>query len=226
MMVKTTECWLKDTCNRCDCEGFCLRLFKLDYLYEQALIPLNLRKHMKLVTDEDKTDLEEFKVLNEIASNADTFVADGGNLYIHSSIAGNGKTSWALRIVQSYFNKIWFKSELKCRVLFINVPRFLLSLKANISEKNEYVQQIQENILTADLVVWDDIATKQSTTFESENLFSMIDTRNGLGKANIFTSNLSGEELHTALGDRLASRICNLSIDIELHGKDKRGLVK
>ena len=28
--------------------------------------------------------------------------------------------------------------------------------------------------------------------------------------------------MYEALGSRVASRICNLSIDIELHGKDKR----
>jgi DNA replication protein DnaC len=44
------------------------------------------------------------------------------------------------------------------------------------------------------------------------------------GKSNIFTSNLGKRELTNALGERLGSRICNKSIDIELHGADKRYL--
>ena len=44
------------------------------------------------------------------------------------------------------------------------------------------------------------------------------------GKANIFTSNLGSKDLTAALGERLASRICNKSIDIELRGTDKRYL--
>ena len=44
------------------------------------------------------------------------------------------------------------------------------------------------------------------------------------GKSNIFTSNLGKRELSNALGERLASRICNKSIDIELQGADKRYL--
>ena len=44
------------------------------------------------------------------------------------------------------------------------------------------------------------------------------------GKSNIFTSNLGSKELANSLGERLASRICNKSIDIELHGSDKRYL--
>ena len=43
-------------------------------------------------------------------------------------------------------------------------------------------------------------------------------------KSNIFTSNLGKRELANALGERLASRICNTSIDIELNGADKRYL--
>ena len=44
------------------------------------------------------------------------------------------------------------------------------------------------------------------------------------GKSNIFTSNLEEAKLTAALGERLASRICHKSIDIELHGSDKRYL--
>ncbi len=223
-MIDSSVCWLKKQCNQCDCDKFCLRLFKLDYLYTEALVPINLRGRIGLVTDEDKTDRDEFIFLKDISESVEDFVSSGKGLYIHSSTAGNGKTSWALRILQNYMNKIWITSELKCRALFISVPRLLLALKDNISEKNDYVQHIKDNILDADLVIWDDIATKQSTVFESENLFSMLDARIAAGKANIYTSNLSDEELHSSLGDRLYSRIINMSYDVELHGKDKRGL--
>ena len=119
---------------------------------------------------------------------------------------------------------MWLKSSLRCRALFINVPRFLLSLKENISERSDYVAHIKENILTCDIVIWDDIATKQTSIFESEHLYSMIEARIAEGKSNIFTSNLTAEEMHKALGDRLYSRIVNLSQDIELKGSDKRGI--
>lgn len=128
-------------------------------------------------------------------------------------------------MVEAYFNKIWLKSDLKCRVLFISVPRFLLELKSNISEKSEYIEHINENILDCDLVIWDDIATKLGTEFELSHLLSIIDTRINNGKSNMYTSNLSGVELNKALGDRLYSRIQNYSdYVIELQGKDKRGI--
>lgn len=223
-MTDNKDCWLKNECNQKDCDSFCMRLFKLDYLYKEAMISTSQRKHVALRIDSDGTDEEAFGALKHIENNIETFIAEGKNLYIHSVNTGNGKSSWALRFVQTYFNRIWLKSSLRCRALFINVPRFLLSLKDNISDKSEYVAHIKENILTCDIVIWDDIATKQTTIFESEHLYSMIEARIADGKSNIFTSNLTADEMHSSLGDRLYSRIVNLSQNIELKGADKRGV--
>ena len=219
------NCWLKKQCNQRDCNTFCMRYFKLNKLYEESLIPLNNRKHINLRTDNDGSDENAFEALKSIENNIEKFINDGDNLYLWGYIPGSGKTSWSLRMVESYFNKIWIKSELKCRVLFISVPRFLLELKSNISEKSEYIQHINENVLDCDLVIWDDIGTKLGTEFEISHLLSIIDTRLAKGKSNIYTSNLSGVDLCKSLGDRLYSRIFNYSsCVIELKGKDKRGI--
>lgn len=220
--IKT--CWLYNNCNHIDCDGFCIRKYKLNYLYEEAFIPFNRRITTALYLDKDKSDLEAFTLLKEFENNILNFVNNGENIYIHSINAGNGKTSWALRLIQSYFNKIWFNTELKCKALFISVPQFLLALKENISDKNDYIKHIKENVLLADIVVWDDIGNKNITQFEADNLLSIIDARMNSGKSNIYTSNLNNEEIHQSLGDRLASRIINSSYDIEFKGADKRGL--
>lgn len=224
MIEENKNCWLTDTCNHIDCNGFCLKHFKLDYLYTQALISNTQRKYTALYLDEDNRDLKVFTELKEIENNIVNFVSAGKNIYIYSAQAGNGKTSWSLRLVQAYFNHIWLKSELTCRALFISVPKFLLALKDNISEKSDYISHIKENMFNADIIIWDDIATKSITQFEAENLFSIIDTRIASGKTNIYTSNLTLDDLHASVGDRLYSRIANLSYCFELTGADKRGL--
>ena len=127
-------------------------------------------------------------------------------------------------MIQSYFNKIWPESNLQCRALFINVPRFLLTLKDSISNTSEYIDHIKENVLNTDLVVWDEVGVKSLTTYEHENLLNLINTRLDNGKSNIYTSNLFGSELQEKIGERLYSRIINLSTNIELKGKDKRGI--
>lgn len=222
LLYTNKDCWLQNNCNRIDCNKFCMRYFKLNYLYDSANISMNQRRHINLRPDDNNRDIDAFKKLKNIELNIEQFVKQGTNLYLHSNNTGNGKTSWALRLVQAYFNKIWFKCNLSCKALFINVPRFLLALKDNISDKNEYVQHIKDNINVCDIIIWDDIGTKSVTVFEAENLLALIDIREN--KTNIFTSNLNDDELHKFLGDRLASRIVNNSINIELFGADKRGL--
>ena len=220
-----STCFLREVCSGKDCDkDFCLRKYKMDSLYSAALMTESQKKHITLRVDEDGTDLEQFKQLAAIEQDILSFVNEGKNLYLHSANCGNGKSSWSLRLAEAYFNKIWVRTEVKCRVLFISVPRFLLALKDAISSKNAYVDYIKDNVLEADLVIWDDIAAKMGSEFELTHLLNIIDNRLALGKSNIYTSNLNRQQLYTALGERLTSRIANMSTDIELFGADKRVL--
>jgi DNA replication protein DnaC len=201
-----------------------IKKVKLDYLYKKALLSEKQSKRIDLALDEDDTDLKEYELLKSIENSVLDFVKEGKNLYIHSTNCGNGKTSWAIRMVQSYFDKIWFKTELKCRALFISVPRYMLAIKDNISEKSDYVEYIKKNVLNADIVIWDEVGTKGLTQFEHENIMSLINARIDAGKTNIYTSNLTDKQLLESVGKRLHSRISLTSYSVELKGMDKRGL--
>ena len=230
-MILSNNCFLYDKCKKfnnkeCNLEDeiFCIKLFKLDYLYNESLLTDQQRKYIALRIDADGTDRDEFLRLKDIESNIESFIENGESLYIHSSNCGNGKTAWSIRLIQSYFNNIWYKCDLNCKALFINVPRFLLALKDSISNENPYVEHIRKNVLSADIVVWDEIGTKAVTQFEHEHLLSLINARIDSNKSQIFTSNLEPEELREAVGERLYSRVVNLSNIIQLKGSDKRGL--
>lgn len=219
------KCYLASQCNQKDCDkDFCLRKYKMDSLYSAALMTDSQKQHVVLKVDQDNTDLEQFKQLSAIEQNICKFIEEGKNLYLHSANCGNGKSSWSIRLAEAYFNKIWARTDTKCRVLFISVPRFLLALKDNITTRSSYVDYIKENVFDADLVIWDDIAAKMGSEFELTHLLNIIDNRLALGKSNIYTSNLNRQQLYNALGERLTSRIANMSIDIELFGSDKRFL--
>ena len=220
-----SKCFLFDVCNHKDCnKDFCLRKYKMDSLYTAALMTDSQKQHIVLKIDQDGTDLKQFKQLAEIEQDIVKFISEGKNLYLHSANCGNGKSSWSLRLAEAYFNKIWARTEPKCRVLFISVPRFLLALKDDITVKSSYVEYIKNNVLEADLVIWDDIAAKMGSEFELTHLLNIIDNRLALNKSNIYTSNLNRQQLYNALGERLTSRIANMSVDIELFGADKRNL--
>lgn len=224
MIEENKDCWLTKQCSHVDCDHTCMRRFKLDYLYNQAGMSLKQRTYIDLVIDKDESDKDSFTYLHSLEEHIDEFVKSGDSVYIHSSTTGNGKTSWALRLIQAYLNSIWYSSPLTCRALFIHVPRFLLALKDNISVKSDYVQHIKDNILQADIVVWDEIGTKSFTQFEHENILNMVNSRIELGKSNVYTSNLNADELQAAVGNRLYSRIVLTSNDVPLVGADKRGL--
>lgn len=215
----------KDICPYINSETkVCMRKYKINYLLDQALLSDAQKIRKALLLDVNKIDLQAFTDLNIIKTDIVSFAKNGDNIYIYSKIPGNGKTSWAIKLIQSYINKIWAESQLTCRVLFINVPKFLLSLKASISNQSDYIDHINKYVNSADIVVWDDIGTKVATEFEHEHLLSLIDSRLLDNKANIFTSNIIPNELSGFIGDRLASRIINTSKTIEFLGADKRGL--
>ena len=202
-----------------------VRDIRLNMLFNLANMTTCQRERIALRIDADGTDKDEFVHLSSIDKNIDEFVKKGKNLYIHSRQCGNGKSSWALRMAIDYLNSIVEKTSLTCKVLYLNVPDYLMELKSNINEKSEFVYYVKKNIDKANLVIFDDIGTKSATQFEADALQTIIDKRLANKKSNIYTSNLSYDELHSVLGDRLASRIINNSINIELHGNDKRGII-
>lgn len=211
-------------CTHVDCDKFCLKRFKTEYYFDSAFIPKDRRVKQLLHIDSDRKDEGAFTRLAEIENNIETFVENGNNLYIYSQNVGNGKTSWALRLANNYINKVWIKKDMEPIVLFISVPRFLLELKANISNKSDYIEHINKYVLNCPLVIWDDIGSKNGTEFEVSHLLSIIDNRINNGKSNIYTSNLNDNELHQLLGDRLYSRVYNYSECINIVGRDKRAL--
>lgn len=227
------ECIYKSSCKKKDCDiwqditnNFCMRYFKIDKILDNAMLSPKQRKDIKLVLDSDKSDYGSYATLNKFKEGIMNNIEDNVNLYIYSEITGNGKTSWAIKLLTEYVKRNWINIQINSRpVLFINVPQYLLELKLNIRSQSEYVQIVQDNFLKADLIVWDDIGTKTASDFELEYLLSMIDNRQRLErKIDIYTSNIIPTELQKYVGDRLVSRILNTSQLIEFKGQDKRGL--
>ncbi len=231
-MIFSNECYLCNRCNkfnRGDCtqgdDIFCQKLFRVDSLYSNSLLSNIQRKPGEFILLQNEYDLEAFKFLTEFEKNIIDNIQQGKNLYIYSQTTGNGKTAWAIRLLQSYILNSWYSVSCdKCLALFINIPRFLLELKSNISQHSDYVEHIQKNVLNCDLVIWDDVATKGTTEFETEHLLSMINSRIDNGKSNIYTSNIIPQHLNEFIGSRLTSRLM-MSQLIEFKDPDKRFIV-
>lgn len=214
------SCWYKRICTE-QCSENCIR-YKLMYsLFKQSNLPEALWGYKELVCHEK--DLQVYKQLQAKSDAILNFIESGNNLYIYSENCGNGKTTWAIRLMYSYFDKIWHKSCFDCKALFVSVPKFLYNCKRSISQDVKGFEELCNLIGEVDLVIWDDIGEMKASDYEHQILFQYIDDRINSKKSNIYTSNKNKEHLEDVLGVRLASRIYNCSECIEFLEEDKRG---
>ncbi len=219
------DCWYKGICNKYDtdeCNSACIRYMETDYLMQNSGIPKNRQYPTQLIPS--KEDHNYFIFLKGLQDDIINFVNYGESLYIYSENFGNGKTTWAIKLMQSWFSKIWIGNGFRCRGIFIHVPTFLTKIKEGISQRDEKFELLKGRLLDVDLVIWDDIAATKLSDFDYTNLLTYIDQRILQGLANIYTGNLTKEKLPEAVGNRLSSRIWNDSTTVKFVGEDRRGI--
>ena len=143
-------------------------------------------------------------------------VDEGRGLYIWGKSTGNGKTSWACKIMSYFFRKIAFNTGLENEGLYIFLPTFLEDLRDNYDNKDPEFDEVLRMIKTCRLLIIDDIGAERVTDWVRERMVSIINTRVSNNLTTIYTSNLSPEELRGELGDRIASRVLGSSQVVEI----------
>ena len=216
------SCWYQQGCQlyKENCEKTCHRYLEMKYLIDNCGMP-NADKYIKPLTPEE-VDLPSFVKLKNLKDDILNFVENGENLYIVSENFGNGKTTWSLKLLYKYFDEVWCGNGFKIRGYFIYVPEFLNQLKLMDFKNSSEYKNLCKILNTADLVVWDDIASSNLTNSDHVNLSSFIDSRMLKGKSNIFTGNLLSDELRQSLGNRLHNRIWDNSKVIKFVGRGRR----
>ncbi len=203
------------------CNEGCPRFLEVSYQLKVSGIPKAMQKPMPLTPE--KIDRPAFVELKDIRDNITQFVDEGKNLYIFSTMPGNGKTSWSVKILVSYLNQNWLGAGRRDLIRFVNVASLLAKLKA-FSEHDDDWKEEKKKILSVPLVVFDDIGSSKLSDFDHANLFYFIDDRINNGRSCIFTSNLGEEALKQVIGERLFSRVWNTSRKVEFKGQDRRTL--
>lgn len=207
-MFNLDKCMYKDICgdiNTDNCNNVCQRYIITNFLLERSGIPENRRIRQILQTP--RVDEHSYTLLNGFRKDIAQFVRNGNNLYIVSHNRYNGKTSWAISLMLKYFDEVWYGNGFVPRGLFISVPIFLTKLKNTISNPDIRFEQLKELIRSVDLIIWDDIATTQISTYDQSTLYAYISERMLTGKSNIYTGVLNSTELEWALGSNLANTI-------------------
>lgn len=220
-MAEPKKCWYESVCSNISntCRTGCIRYLEMLHMLEKSNIPES--RWFPVTLSPDECDYDSFCDLADIKDTIIDFVGRGSNLYLYSTKTGNGKTTWAIKLMLKYFNDIWPGNGFKCRGIFIHVPTFLTRMK-NFNMVDDEFERIKAELPNVDLVIWDDIASTELSSYDHSQLLTYIDQRILGEKSNIFTGNLGNPEITKALGIRLASRVWNSSNRIELKGRDKR----
>ncbi len=228
MQANHSNCWYSEICDSvegnppCTRSNICPKYLEMSYLMEESGLPKSKQQPITINLYDD-CDEAAYERLNEIRENIVDFVDSGKNLVIASNNLGNGKTSWAVKILHKYFERIWQGNHFRVRGIFVHVPTLLIKLK---DFNDPEVTKLKRRLLNADLVVWDDIASQEISSYDYGNLLMFIDSRIFADKSNIFTTNkVDAEDFSTYVGGKLTSRIFYQSEVIKLNGIDKRGLL-
>ncbi len=218
------KCFAEAYCqkDRSSCNELCGGYRVLRALFTLSRIPMMYRYSIPLTPQEG--DYNAFVALDDFKENIVANVEEGKGLYIWGEHTGNGKTSWACKIMSHYFRKIAFSSGLENEGLFIYLPTFLEDLRDNYSNPDPDFQEMLDMVKDCKLLIIDDIGTERVTEWVRERIVSIINTRVSNGLSTIYTSNLSINELAEKMGDaRISSRIRGSVQEIHLTGKDNRG---
>jgi DNA replication protein DnaC len=188
-------------------------------MFENSQLPKTMCKHIDF--DFGKLDDDSYNLIMNIMANLNFFVKNGYNLFLYG-LAGGGKTSLAIKIMNSYFSEVSDRSHFDPVGLYINVPKFLIDYKFYMMHPTKEWREYLNAIETCDIVVWDDIYQVVDTKFESTLIYSYINIRIFAKRSNIFTTN-ADPEIIKRLDPRIYSRICSNSDCIKIvDNKDRR----
>ena len=213
------NCVFKNNCpreRRVGCNYDCPIQPEIDMLLKTSNLPNEFIDKKSLYPEQQ--DLKTFETLDAIRKDIVNFTNDGRFLYLWSHGVGVGKTSWVIKIVKTYLAMVCIGNCFKPRAWFEYLPTFVLLTK---EFNNDSRQESINNLRERDLVIIDDIGSINSSNYDITTLSSIIDYRCSHGKATLFTSNLSPQELEKVVGVRLTDRVAS-DIVLELRGSSRR----
>lgn len=212
-----SECWYREVCqmdNPCDS---CIRYSEMKFLMDSSGLPKSKQRPIELIPEQ--CDYDTFLELQDFKDDIVDNVSHGTNLFIGGP-TGNGKTSWAIKILLKYFDSIWAGNGFKTVGVFVHVPTFLLQAK---DFNNPLSEEYKRNLLKADIVVWDEIGGVGMSNYDYSQLLMYVDNRVFNDKTNIYTGNLVTEqECVKYMGEKLTSRVWRNSKVCILTGRDRR----
>lgn len=156
---------------------------------------------------------DAFQAALQYAKSFPMSAADGKGLLFYGPV-GTGKTHLAAAICNALLERGF-------DVVWANTPQFISKLKRSfdtgISEAS-----IMEDHIRAGLLVLDDIGSERPTEWVESRLYEVINARLERKAPIVFTSNCSSQELLERLGERIVSRIREMTHAVHFDAPDFR----
>ena len=93
-------------------------------------------------------------------------------------------------------------------VLFFTAGQLFQMFSSQIDNREDVaLKELDQDILSCDLLIIDDLGTELGNSFDNSKLFYCINQRLLLGKATLISTNLSGEAITERYSERVSSRL-------------------
>ena len=200
------DCWYGSGCTlRTErCQKTCPLYLEMNYMIVNCGMP-DATPYIKTLIPTTDTEFKSYERLQNIKDNIVDYVTAGHDIFIVSNYSFTGKTSWAIKLMYRYFDRIWSGNGFKVRGYFLYVPDFVTKLKAFSYKETAEYKEIMHNLEHCDLVIWDAITDVTLNEHEQGLLGSILGKRFMKGKANIYTGNAKVDL--EVLGRNLADKI-------------------
>ncbi len=181
-----------------------------------------------------ESDVSQFIRLREIRNSLDEFLSSElNNLVLCSENLGNGKTSWAVKLMLTYIEskrgKLNNIEESLVTVdrydycVFCQSVPFLVEMKQFGNNKRSY--EMYQRLCKTNLAVIDDLGAVPMSQYDYNIIYAILERRLFAGLPTIITTNFIAKNVaEKELGIRLADRIWNNSEIIEFKNKGFRGV--
>lgn len=165
-------------------------------------------------------------------------VEQGNGLFLFGT-TGTGKTHLSIAVVRNLLikntekwgvrendrNMIFDARQEEYKGLccsFFSTVELLDALKPGNEARQEKGEWLFHRAKIDDLVILDDIGAEYATPWAENRIYALINSRNSMKRATIFTSNYKEKEMIKNLGERVVSRIYEMSEQVPVIGPDYR----
>ena len=170
-------------------------------------------------------DSEAWNFLQDYRENIVERVESGENIVISSDTVGNGKTSWAIRLLQRHLAETALDGRLVDKGVFC-VSASMLEIFGDFGYFETSVEFFDylNRLKNCDLLVIDELGSGRITQVSYNHFYDLVNYRVDNELTTIYTTNFSDAQIKDILGERMYSRIFDTATVIEFGASNVRGL--